>query len=258
MIADLVAKHRPHPCRQFDQIPMKSDHLALQAAYITPFIAGKNVAFIGDMDGTASYLGIQTSLGFPGPRKMLILDFDERVLEAANSLAKRFGFAELLELEPYNVFDPLPHRLRFSTDWFYTNPPYGSRNNGASARLFMARGFELTEPRLGHGCVIIPNQISRPWTLRARNATVKFFEENDWEVFEESIDVHGYHLDDDPGLMSSSLLIRRARESHIGTLPYAGRRVPMEEIAEFYGRSTKPPFPRYIGFDGKPIGDVAA
>lgn len=257
-LAEDVARARPMPLRAFDQIPMRSDDLARQGRRVAPLLAEQRVVFIGDMDGTASFLGLLAAAGGPAPATLLLLDFDERVLEAARSLAHRHGFDHLLETRLYNCFDRPPSDLVGEYDWFYVNPPYGSRNNGASAHLFITRGCELVRPRKGSGCLILPDDMTRPWTRQAMMATQKLLHVHGWTISAKADHLHQYHLDDDPDLSSSFIIVNRA-EADVGRpMPFAGRAVGSNEIPNFYGFSTLPPYPRFISQNGTSVGAISA
>lgn len=254
-LAQFVASVRPTPLRAFDQIPMRTEDLARQGRRVARLLSGKRVVFIGDMDGTASFLGLLAAAGGPAPAKLLVLDFDVRVLEAALLLADRYGYANILETRLYNCFDPPPLDLLGKSDWFYTNPPYGSCNQGASARLFITRGCELVRPQSGAGCLILPDDTLRLWTRQAMIATQRFLHAYGWAIRNKVDNLHRYHLDDDPELSSSLILIEGGRGA---PMPFAGRSVGADEIPNFYGRMTLPPYPRSISSDGSLVGAVTS
>jgi hypothetical protein len=246
-IAGIVEAARPKALRDFDQIPMHSRDLIRQARRIAPQLADKNVAFVGDYDGTSIVLALLSKLGLARPRRMLLLDFDERILQAYAELAERYRFGNLLGFSLYNVFEPLPHGLNGQFDWFYTNPPYGSNNHGASGRLFITRGCELVHPTNGRGCIILPDDPVREWSQRGMLETQQFLSEHGWLVREKSLGLHGYMLDDDPSLRSSQMIISRVGGgSKWPVMPWSGRKVDSREIPWFYGRTVSPPYPTYI------------
>ncbi len=113
---------------------MRGTDLLRQVKLIAPAFAGARVAFVGDSDGMSLLLGLLSVRGGPRPAALHLLDFDERLLDAALGLAARQGLGDLLHAWRYNVFDPVPDALAGHCDWFYTNPPYGKSNNGGSAR----------------------------------------------------------------------------------------------------------------------------
>lgn len=256
----IVERARPTPQRAFDQIPMRSHDLLRQVKLVSPLLAGKTVAFVGDLDGAATLLGLLTRRSGSAPARIGILDFDDRVLVAVEGVARRHGFENLLETRRYNVFDPVPRDLVGEWDYFYVNPPYGSRNDGESARLFIARGCELVRSTGGSGCVILPDDPQRPWTRRAMLATQRFLTAHGWVVREKLDQLHRYQLDDDPDLPSSLVLVDRVacEEGAPLRMPYSGRPVDPGEIPSFYGRGVMPPFPRYIDCDAAPDFDWPA
>lgn len=245
----LVEENRPPALRSYDQIPMKSTDLLRQAKLIGPYIKDKSVAFMGDADCASLLLGLLNTHG--APSRMTLLDFDERLLEVAYNFAYHHGFGDLLYTRLYNVSDAIPISLLQGHDWFYTNPPYGSNNAGASARLFIARGLELTKPG-GKGCIILPYDEERAWTREAMLSTQDFLIAQGWAVSEKLNQQHRYILDDDEHLSSSILLVDDIENcaKNTDSNPYWGRRVDLTEIPYFYGRSTEPPYPRYIRKDG--------
>lgn len=247
---ELVEQNRPRALRNYDQIPMYNRDLLRQAKLIGPYLAGKTVAFVGDIDSTSLMLGMLARCGNPAPARMLLLDFDARVLSAARTMASRYGFAHLLETRLHNFFDPPPADLVGRCDWFYTNPPFGSNNQGASAQLFIARGQELCKVEGASGCIIMPYHTNRAWTMQTWLATQLFLVNGGWGVREKVDGMHRYHLDDDPTLTSSMILVDAIMGGSLDATSYAGRRVPFDEIPLFYGCSVQQPYPRYIREDG--------
>lgn len=245
----LVDRVRPPSLRIFDQIPMNTADHVRQIKLITPYLAGQAVAFVGDSDGASMLLGMLNTYAHQRPSRMLLLDFDERLLNGVRAIAKRFGFGRILETQLYNVFDPLPSHLVGQFDWFYTNPPYGSNNQGASARLFITRGCELTGLN-GKGCIILPHDGARNWTRDAMLMTQRFLCQYDWMTSEKINELHRYRLDDDEALTSSLMLVERHAEQIGQPMPYAGRRVTFNDIPLFYGRNVQQPYPHYIRANG--------
>lgn len=250
----VVSQVRPPSLRSFDQIPMRPLDLIRQVKLMAPYLEGKAVVFLGDHDGTSLLLGIMSrEHTCPKPKSMLILDFDERLLVTARKLAIEYGFNDLLETRLYNVFDPVPRDLAGRFDWFYTNPPYGCRNQGESARLFIARCCELACPQYAKGCIIIPDDENRLWTTTAMDATDYFLHQHGWTINEKLNQMHQYQLDDDQELASSVILVKRSScgQPSSQAMDYAGRRVDFSEIPHFYGLTVNPPYPRYIMADGR-------
>jgi N4-bis(aminopropyl)spermidine synthase len=245
-----LERSRPNALRDYDQIAMHGRDLLAQVEYIAPSLANQSVVFVGDHDGTAALLGALSRQGYvPEPARIMVLDFDIRVLEMVEKFSHKYEFQDLLEVEFYNVFDPLPVDLVEAFNVFYTNPPYGMSNQGESGRLFIVRGCEMVLRQGGFGYVILPNDTQRPWTLTAFNRTAEFLRQYGWMVQEVRDEAHGYHLDDDPTLRSASIKVQRMNQDPI-IMPWARRAVPADAIPFFYGRSVKPPYPQCIRRDG--------
>jgi N4-bis(aminopropyl)spermidine synthase len=246
---------RPQSLRKYDQIPMHSSDLLKQVKRVAPYLAGKKVAFVGDHDGTSILLGLLYNKGIvQPPSRMILLDFDERLIVAARTIAVEYGFAHLLETLLYNVFDPLPPDLIGRADIFYTNPPYGASNEGISAQLFITRGSELVQNKDGTGYLLLPDDPMRPWTQLAMNRIREFISHYGWHVAEELPNLHSYHLDDDPNLKSSFITICQSGNLQSKSLmPWVARTVHPLEIPNFYGRSVQPPYPKYIAEDGQEV-----
>lgn len=244
---------RPESERKFDQIPMVGMDLLCQTKFMSERLHDQAVVFIGDADGTGTLLALLRVMnGDPGPNNILILDFDERLLNAFERIAQTFGLENMIRFDKYNVFDSVPTSYAAQFDWFYTNPPYGSRNNGESARLFITRGIEFSRNPGGAGCIILPDDPKRPWTSESMLATQAFLTDVGWSVDEKLSEMHSYDLDDDPELKSSTILVRHATDMplDLSQLKYARRLVDWDEIPHFYGRNNQPPFPRYLSHDG--------
>ena len=248
----LWESQRPHSLRQYDQIPMIGRDLMSSVKYVAPLIANHDVAFMGDHDGVSVLLGLLAVRGqLIPPRRMTLLDFDERLLLAVDDLSRREGFSGILSTQLYNAFDAVPTHLTGSFDTFYTNPPYGASNVGESVRLFVTRGSELA-PRAGsQGFIVLPYDQEREWTRKAMMTTVAFLGQHGWDQKSLVPEIHGYHLDDDPSLTSSLLTVKRTVEL-AEPMPWANRSLSESEIPHFYGRSERPPYPRYIRADGRP------
>lgn len=220
---DELENARPESLRDFDQIPMRGADLLCQVKLVANELADKQVVFVGDHDGSSLLLGLLGAKGhLVPPSEMMLLDFDDRLLEAARAFASLHNFQ--LNTRLYNVFDPPPSDLLGHFDIFYTNRPYGASNQGESARLFIARGSELTHES-GRGYVLLPNDYQRPWTQDAMRATQAHFLENGWSITTSIPALHLYHLDDDHSLTSPYLSPTGCR---VGRGPCPTRAEPSE------------------------------
>lgn len=254
-VLSLWEDRRPESLRDFDQIPMQGTDLLCQVKLIGPLLAGKRVVFVGDHDGTSMLLGLLSTHGsFESPAQITLLDFDDRLLEVARTIADEHNFSDRFTARLYNVFDPVPKEIVAGFDAFYTNPPYGASNVGASVRLFIARGSELVNRQRASGYALLPVDEERRWTRAAMLATQKFLSDYGWSIAAQFPQLHRYRLDDDATLMSSLLCLEReAAIMPAPPMPYEGRYVSQTEIPYFYGKGVLPPFPKYIAVDGREI-----
>ena len=206
-----------------------------QAGFISRKFRDLSVVFVGDGDSIAlSILHLWNSRYLRHrPKQLLVLDFDERIVNAVNGFAGRHGYSHFIVAELYNVADPMPRRLLAKADAFYTNPPWGSVNDGESVVAFVNRGIESVHDR-GAGAVVIAHDLSLGWAQRVLHRTQMELLENDFVVNEIGAQRHHYYLDDAPQLQSRTLLARRLRP-RIGA-PNS-RPLNARSFIDFYGRN---------------------
>jgi N4-bis(aminopropyl)spermidine synthase len=257
---ETLLEARPTMLRDFDQIAMRSDDLLEQALDILPLLQGKSVVFIGDDDGMSVLISLLHKLcRYVPPKRIMVWDFDDRIIQSALSMAQRYGFSHLLEARLYNVFDCLPDELLGQFDVFYTNPPYGASNAGASAQLFITRGIQALNATATTGYVILPNNASRPWTKKALRATTRYLSSLGWHVASQTLERHRYDLDDDPTLMSATFTLERAMLAPKPRQTCWTGAVTSNQIPFFYGRSmSRQPYPKFIDDEGKPVYQLEA
>ena len=237
-LSDVVI-NRPPPLRHLDQIYMKLPDMLLQAEHTGRWFDRREVVFIGDGDAIAlSMVHLHATLGRDGrplmpcgPARVKVLDFDERMVNSVNHFASRYQIADRISAELYNVADPLPPSSWRGYDAFYTNPPWGSRNDGASVRAFIRRGVEATRGD-AVGCVVIGDHPRYPWTHDVLLNTQRFLLDHAFRVAEMLPEFHRYHLDDAPELTSCSLVVKRVTDV---PAEYASEPLPATERANFYG-----------------------
>lgn len=231
-----VVQNRPRPLREFDQIYMKTGDMVLQSEFIARWADGKRLAFIGDGDAISvcvAYLHNREILPY-GPSKIVVFDFDERICNAV------LRFADMERLESltavlYNCLDAFPGPTNF--DCFYTNPPWGASNDGESVNVFVQRGMEATSYG-GEGMVVIADDPALEWPKRVLANVQRSALSAGFFVQRIPMQVHSYHLDDDPDLRSCNVLLR--------ALPGNGREVQSLAITDparlsnFYGRGKQP------------------
>lgn len=234
-ISDVV-QNRPRPIRQFDQIYMKSGDMVLQSEFVAHWADAKRLAFIGDGDAISvcvAYLMKREIIDY-GPSKIVVFDFDERIVQAVKRFADKERL-DTLDAVLYNCLDAFPEPNRF--DLFYTNPPWGASNNGESVNVFTERGMEATG-YAGSGLIVIADDPDLDWPKQVLASTQAFALGHDHYVSRMMPRMHLYHLDDAPDLRSCNL--------EISALPGGQRDVlsqpvtDTERLRNFYGRSKAP------------------
>lgn len=231
-LSDVVI-NRPPPIRLFDQIYMKLPDMLLQAELISRWFDKKDVIFIGDGDAiglTVTHLSKNKLL--PGTlNHILVLDFDERIVNSINNFARNYKLVGKINAELYNVADPLPEKYWQSRDAFYTNPPWGASNQGKSVWAFVQRGVEAVKP-LAFGAIVIGDHPEHSWT----HEVLRFIQEKTiclgFRVAEMLPQFHKYHLDDTPELTSCCLILQREK---LNSQVIESKPLSRDELMNFYG-----------------------
>lgn len=233
-ISDVIM-NRPRPLREFDQIHMKAGDMVMQAEFVARWADQQRLAFIGDGDSIGvcvAYLQAREIISY-GPTEIEVFDFDERVVSAVNRFADRERI-ESLTSTLYNCLDPMVPAKTF--DAFYTNPPWGASNGGASVNVFALRGMEAIAFN-GEGLVVIADD-ALPWAQGVLSSAQVFASRHGFFVNRMTPNLHAYHLDDDPDLRSCNLLLR--------SLPNNEMTAPSEPLSDakmlenFYGAGKEP------------------
>jgi predicted methyltransferase len=230
-----VIINRPKPLREFDQIYMRAGDMLLQAEHVSRLFDDKNIVFIGDGDSIGLCLVHLHQKGIleKGPKRVQILDFDERIVLSIQHFAKQYGITDKISAELYNVADPIPKQYWQHFDGFYSNPPFGASNGGKSVEAFLTRGIEATGKE-GVASVVIADDPSIPWTSQVLFNTQKFMLSKGYLVSELIPKFHSYHLDDDPGLKSCCISFRVLNSSES---PYSSKQLSTEQLRNFYGEN---------------------
>ena len=241
-VSDVVA-NRPQPIREFDQIYMKVADMVIQAHFVSQRYDGLDVVFVGDGDAIGlAVMHLAVSGVFEsGPKSILILDFDERIVDSVNRFADEYLFSDRMEARLYNVCDEIPSDVFSQYDAFYTNPPWGASNNGESVSVFLERGIEALRPE-GQGMIVIADDPALNWTQNVLSNSQKRAASLGFLVAEMLPRMHSYHLDDAPDLKSCVCLFRRVDES---LAPPHSHELDSNRRANFYGRNS-PMKVRYV------------
>lgn len=241
-ISDVVT-NRPPPLREFDQIYMKTADMLLQTEHVGRQFNGKEIVFIGDGDAIGLCLvHLQNNnLLEHGPKKVHVLDFDERVVLSVKKFAQQFEIAGRVSAELYNVADALPCKYWQKFDGFYTNPPFGASNAGKSIEVFLKRGMEAVGKE-AIGCVVLADYRDLPWTEEVLFNTESMIIKSGFVIGEILPEFHHYHLDDTPELTSCSMVIRRVKWKKS---KYTSKPISHAMLNNFYGQES-PLLAKYI------------
>lgn len=230
-ISDVV-QNRPRPLREMDQIYMKTGDMVLQSEMVAKWADGKKLAFIGDGDAisvSVAYLIHRRILNY-GPTKIQVFDFDERICNAIKRFADRERI-DTLDSTLYNVLDAFPNLGKF--DCFYTNPPWGASNGGASVNVFSQRGMEAVGNN-GEGMIVIADDHELEWPQQVLAEVQKFALGAGFYIQRMASKVHHYHLDDNPDLRSCNLMIKSLPD--VAALQKSEPITDQARLEHFYGK----------------------
>ncbi|MBM3216665.1 putative methyltransferase [Candidatus Poribacteria bacterium] len=229
-----VVRNRPEPLRKFDQIYMNEPDMVYQVCALSHWLQDRNVLFVGDGDGIGLALTHCSRRGLVanGPKHVTVLDFDERVVNSINGFASRLSYNQAIRAERYNVVDPLPKQHWSMFNAFYTNPPWGASNGGASVRAFVQRAIEAMGG-LARGCIVIGDSPEHEWTYAVQLSVQRQLLAASFRIAAMAPRLHKYALDDDPDL--TSCLIHCERTDDPGVLSYKSAALPEGTLRDFYG-----------------------
>ena len=238
-----VIQNRPLPIREVDQIYMKAGDMVLQTGLVAERFAGRNLVFMGDGDSISLCLAYLVHRGVlsEGPARVLVLDFDERIVQAVVRFADREGLSDKIQARLYNVIDKLPDDLLGQFNAFYTNPPWGASNGGESVKVFVERCIEACGAD-AVGAIVIADDKTVLWSQQVLANTQRFIIERGFYVQEMQTNLHEYHLDDAPDLRSCNLFVRSLPDRHCAPKSYA---LHGSRLEDFYGRQQSLRF-RYV------------
>lgn len=229
-----VIQNRPLPLREFDQIYMKAGDMVLQTSLIAERFSGRDLVFMGDGDSISLCLAYLMHRGVldEGPARILVLDFDERMVMAVKRFAEREGIGDRIDARLYNCIDQLPEELIGRFNAFYTNPPWGASNDGESVKVFAERCMEACGPG-AVGAIVIADDKTVPWSQRVLAQTQRHALDHGFFVQEMQTNLHEYHLDDAPELRSCNLFLRALPDR---SLPTESHPLEATRLEHFYGR----------------------
>lgn len=246
-LADAVAYHRPRALREFDQIYMMSGDMLAQVDLMKTYIESKRIVFLGDGDGMSMLFGLfAAKQEIEPPRSILVLDFDKRILANIQRFSESNGFKNsgiVLQTHPYNVIDPVPEEFIGTSDFFYINPPYGSRNFGKSTVAWLERCMELCTYACT-GCLVVPYDDKERWSQLAMLQIQRFLVEKGFVIRDMVSHMHYYHLKDNPVLQSATIIVDRLERYDSS---YARTYLPDNLITNLYGRPRQ--LPHFIEID---------
>ncbi|MBS7287759.1 MAG: bis-aminopropyl spermidine synthase family protein [Candidatus Freyarchaeota archaeon] len=131
MFEDALRKRDMGIIYEFSQLPINRDSLMRKFAFMQSFqdVDGKEMIFVGDDD----FLSVTCSL-LGRPKRVVVVDLDERLLEGIGELSKKYGLD--IETFKHNLVHPLPEELQGSFDTFCTDSPHCL----GGILLFVSRG----------------------------------------------------------------------------------------------------------------------
>jgi predicted methyltransferase len=147
-----------------------------------------------------------------------------------------------IDFVQHNIINPLPEHYKGKYDFFYINPPYGSKNDGLSCILWLHRCMDLGTDNCS-GCIIIPVCDSHPWTIPNLLNIQRFICANGFFIKEVITNIHEYDMDD-KNLKSAAIIVQR---NDFRKSPYSSTQFTKEMIKNLYGRPRK--IPLYIEDD---------
>jgi predicted methyltransferase len=194
---------RPKSNRAIDQIYMKPICMLIQAKLIAPYLDNKDLIFMGDGDHQSVLCGIYSQ-----PKSITVLDIDSKIVKNIPRVARKYNIE--IDAYQYDVLKPLPVNFIRKFNFFYTNPPFGSKNAGQSGITFIGRCIEACKFP-SEGCIVLPHDNERNWTREVMENAQKFLLDQGWIIIEKLVGLHIYYLDD-ATLASGTMIIEQIKE----------------------------------------------
>lgn len=247
--AEKIHKTRPLANEKYDQVYMRNSYMLKQMNRIKNIVKDKKIVFLGDGDCTSVFimLFIKYKLIKP-PVEIMVLDFDNRIL---NYILRQIDLLDInvtFETRNYNVINALDSKMLQKFDLFYINPPYGSKNSGASIIAWLHRCMDLCKPH-SFGIIICPFDNKIEWTVIGMQSVQKFMLENGYIFINIINKSHQYHDKKISNLFSSNLIVERIK--HMQS-EFSGKTLPEHFTQNLYGK--KKSIPKYILDDNSTFG----
>lgn len=198
IISDLCLS-RPKGNLLLEQYLMTSESVYCQLEKCRDLFQNKDVLFLGDDD----HISLLMSYFFN--TRSTVLELDSRVIK------NQILWEKTLKLDNHIIIksdfkDPIKSLLKDKFDIFYANPPYGSKNKGLGALVWLSRGLSLLKKE-GFGLLVYPIRFDFYWSLTNMNKIQNFLTKNDSIIVGVDHDLHTYQsLKKDPNLRSSNIL----------------------------------------------------
>ncbi len=127
-----IAKDRPEAIQKYDQGYVTPETTVSRIAFMATKmdLQNREILIIGDDDLT-SIAACLTGL----PKRVQVLEIDDRLLEFINKVSKEYGFE--LSAEKYDIRNPLPEEHFGKYDVFFTDPS----ETEEALKLFLSRGI---------------------------------------------------------------------------------------------------------------------
>lgn len=250
-LVDIVAHRRPTAYRSYDQIYMMTGDMLTQVNLMQDYLYNKDVIFLGDGDGMSMLFGLFAAKEIiQSPKSISVLDFDERIINNVLSFSKEYNINVKFHCDKYNVIQRVPQKYMNKYNFFYINPPYGSKNSGKSCEAWLHRCMDLCKDE-SSGCIIIPYDPEQKWTIEAMLNIQKFLSEHGFVIRDMVSFMHSYHLKDNPHLHSATIIVDRVISINS---EYTSQELPDKLVKNLYGEPCL--IPKYIDDDesikGKP------
>ncbi len=127
-----IAERRPEAIQKYDQGYVTPETTVSRIAFMATKmdLQNREILIIGDDDLTSIAACLSKM-----PRRVQVLEIDDRLIEFINGVAKEYGFP--LEAERYDIREPLPEEHYGKYDVFFTDPS----ETEEALKLFLSRGI---------------------------------------------------------------------------------------------------------------------